>query len=141
MFGCLCGEERVFGFLLVGDRVGDFGTFSEDDLALFETFARHASVLIENGRLERSLAQVTELKEELRNQAYHDGLTGLPNRVFFTDRVTETLARETAEGTTQAVLFLDLDRFKIVNDSWGHAVGDELLVQVAERITTRGAPR
>ena len=134
VFGCLCGEERVFGFLLVGDRVGDFGTFSEDDLALFETFARHASVLIENGRLERSLAQVTELKEELRDQAYHDGLTGLPNRVFFTDRVRETLARESAEGTTQAVLFLDLDRFKIVNDSWGHAVGDELLVQVAERI-------
>src|SRR5207342_2140817 len=108
-------------------------TFAETDRELFETFAGHASVLLENGRLEHSLAQVTELKEELRHQAYHDSLTGLPNRVLFAERVAETLAREPG-GTVHALLFFDLDRFKNINDSWGHVAGDELLAQVAERI-------
>ena len=133
MLVALRGEERTFGFLLVGDRMGDVGTFAETDGELFGTFAGHASVLLENGRLEHSLAQVTELKEELRHQAYHDALTGLPNRVLFADRVAEVLAHARA-GTEHAILFFDLDRFKNVNDSWGHAVGDELLAQVASRI-------
>jgi diguanylate cyclase (GGDEF)-like protein len=139
--GVLCalrGEERVFGVLFAGGRVDDVSTFDENDLTLFETFAGHASVLLENGRLEQSLAQLTELKEELRHQAYHDALTGLPNRVLFTERVAAALERH-GGGGRHAVLFLDLDRFKIVNDSWGHAAGDALLVQAAERI--RGATR
>jgi diguanylate cyclase (GGDEF)-like protein len=133
MIGALRGEERVFGFLLVGDRMGDVGTFAETDGELFGTFAGHASVLLENGRLEHSLAQVTELKEELRHQAYHDALTGLPNRVLFADRVALALARTHARAE-HAILFFDLDRFKNVNDSWGHAAGDELLAQVATRV-------
>jgi diguanylate cyclase (GGDEF)-like protein len=132
--GALRGEERLFGLLLVGGRIGDVGTFDDADLTLFETFAGHASVLLENGRLEQSLAQLIELKEELRHQAYHDALTGLPNRVLFAEHLAETLAQEHSDPAEHAVLFLDLDRFKNVNDSWGHAVGDELLVQVAERI-------
>jgi len=139
--GALRGEERMFGVLLVGDRAGDVSTFDEDDLALFETFVGHASVLLENGRLEQSLAQLTELKEELRNQAYHDALTGLPNRLFFGECVAETLARDAVVGTVHAILFLDLDRFKNVNDSWGHAVGDDLLMQVAERLRHTVRPR
>ncbi len=137
--GALRGEQRVFGLLLVGARVSDVSMFAEGDLALFETFGGHASVLLENGRLERSLAQVTELKEELRFEAYHDPLTRLPNRLLFSERVAETLARGGEDATTHAVLFFDLDRFKVVNDSWGHAAGDDLLVQVAERI--RGTVR
>ena len=130
-------EDRVFGLMLVGDRVGDVSTFADEDLGLCETFAGHASVLLENGRLERSLAQVTELTEELHHQAYTDALTQLPNRLLFAERLGETL--EGGDRRTHAVLFLDLDRFKVVNDSWGHAAGDELLVQVAERI--QGAVR
>ena len=133
LLGALMGEERVFGVLVVGTRTGDVSTFDENDLALFETFAGHASVLLENGRLEQTLAQLTELKEELRHQAHHDALTGLPNRVLFTERVTETLTGAGAEGE-HAILFLDLDRFKFVNDSWGHGAGDALLVHVAERL-------
>jgi diguanylate cyclase (GGDEF)-like protein len=132
--GALRGEERVFGVLIVGGRVGDVSTFDESDLTLFETFAGHASVLLENGRLEQSLAQLTELKEELKHQAYHDALTGLPNRVLFTERVATALANKPAAETSHAVLFLDLDRFKNVNDSWGHEAGDDLLVQVAQRL-------
>ena len=137
----LTGEQRTFGVLLVGDRVGDVSTFAREDVALLETFASHASVLLENGRLERSLAQVTELKEELHHQAYTDALTQLPNRLLFTQRLDETLAEEPATRGSHAVLFLDLNRFKVVNDSWGHAAGDELLVQVADRIRAAVRPQ
>jgi diguanylate cyclase (GGDEF)-like protein len=132
--GALRGEERVFGVLVVGGRIGDVSTFDESDLTLFETFSGHASVLLENGRLEQSLAQLTELKEELKHQAYHDALTGLPNRVLFSERVAAALVTKPLEATSHAVLFLDLDRFKNVNDTWGHEAGDELLAQVAQRL-------
>ena len=84
---------------------------------------------------------MTELKEELRHQAYHDALTGLPNRVLFADRVAEAArARDRARDARTPILFLDLDRFKNVNDSWGHAAGDELLAQVADADPQHGAP-
>jgi diguanylate cyclase (GGDEF)-like protein len=129
--GPLRGENGTFGLLIVGGRAGDASTFSDGDLELFETFAGHASILLENGRLEHSLAEVTELKEQLRHQAYHDSLTGLPNRVQFVERVAASID---AQRPGVAVLFLDLDRFKDVNDTWGHGAGDELLVQVAQRL-------
>ncbi len=80
-------ESGPFGLLVVGDRSGDVESFNTDDRRLLETFVSHASVMLENGRLERSLAQVNDLKERLRHQAYHDLLTGLPNRALFIERV------------------------------------------------------
>ena len=127
----LRGEDRTFGLLIVGERVGDVSSFSDADLELFETFAGHASILLENGRLEHSLAQVTELKEQLRHQAYHDTLTGLPNRRHLLEEIQKELDRD--RGLT-AVLYLDLDRFKAVNDTWGHSAGDELLAEFARRL-------
>jgi diguanylate cyclase (GGDEF)-like protein len=129
--GRLRGEDRTFGLLVVGERAGDVSTFGDADVELFETFAGHASILLENGRLEHSLAQVTQLKEQLRHQAYHDALTGLPNRRHLLEAVGQELDR--GAGST-AVLYLDLDRFKSVNDTWGHSGGDELLVQFARRL-------
>ena len=129
--GRLRGEDRTFGLLVVGERAGDVSAFGDSDVELFETFAGHASMLLENGRLEHSLAQVTELKEQLRHQAYHDALTGLPNRPHLLEAVGREL--EIALDST-AVLYLDLDRFKTVNDTWGHSVGDELLVEFARRL-------
>ena len=114
--------------------------FDENDLVLFETFNSHAAVLLQNGRLEQSLAQVTELQEQLRHQAYHDTLTGLPNRALFAARVAEAVESAATDATSRAVLFLDLDDFKFVNDSWGHAVGDEMLVQVADRLRATVRP-
>jgi diguanylate cyclase (GGDEF)-like protein len=127
----LRGEHRTFGLLVVGERLGDVSTFTEPDVELLGTFAGHASILLENGRLEHSLAEVTQLKEQLRHQAYHDSLTGLPNRPNLLEAVEAELVKG---GASTAILYLDLDRFKTVNDTWGHSAGDELLAEFARRL-------
>src|SRR5437764_10675317 len=68
--------------------------------------------------------------------AYLDHLTGLSNRIAFHEALTRALARCRRHGRPNAVLFLDLDRFKLINDSLGHEVGDHLLIEVAERLRT-----
>jgi diguanylate cyclase (GGDEF)-like protein/PAS domain S-box-containing protein len=75
-----------------------------------------------------------QAEERIEHQAYHDALTGLPNRRLVQDRLEMALAFARRHQQTVAVLFLDLDDFKFVNDSFGHGVGDELLQAVAERL-------
>ena len=90
-------------------------------------------VLLATG-LSRALRMVRQKTEELRFQALHDGLTGLPNRSLVLDRVEQALARARRGNTPLAVLFLDLDSFKSVNDTYGHAAGDQLLQAVSARL-------
>src|ERR671919_199378 len=105
----LQGGDRVAGILVVADRLGDVSTFGQDDVKLLETLANHVSVALENGRLGDSLSQLTRLKEELRHQAFHDHLTGLPNRTLFTERVAYALERQDRAQQSLAVLFVYLD--------------------------------
>lgn len=105
---------------------------------------RHAEAVVVDQRGRPSVGgyvanvrDITERKEaeaKLAFQAVHDPLTGLPNRMMLTDRLNQTLARVRRHHRMCGVLYVDLDRFKTVNDTLGHAVGDQLLAEAADRI-------
>ncbi|MEO8456206.1 MAG: EAL domain-containing protein [Chloroflexota bacterium] len=83
----------------------------------------------------REITQRKQSEETIRHMAYHDALTGLPNRALLSDRLGVALAQARRSGQTLAIIFVDLDEFKLVNDTLGHSVGDELLHGAAERLT------
>ena len=84
----------------------------------------------------RDVSERKAFEEQLAHQAFHDSVTHLANRALFNERVRHAVARNLREGAGMAVLFVDLDDFKTVNDSLGHAVGDRVLLEVAQRIST-----
>ena len=114
---------RVIGALTVAThRKGR--TYSETEQQMLVSIAAHASVALTNARTANSMEHL----------AFHDLLTGLPNRALFVDRVSRALARNGRAPQTSAVLFADLDNLKEINDSLGHAAGDQLLTMVARRL-------
>jgi diguanylate cyclase (GGDEF)-like protein len=82
----------------------------------------------------RALYFAAEMTEELRMMAQHDPLTSLPNRALFSDRLRGELARAQRHGGLFAMIFLDLDNFKPINDTYGHGVGDVMLIELAKRL-------
>src|SRR4051794_38640939 len=113
---------EVVGSVLVGSRERG-RRWSDAERDLLEVFAEHASLTLAASR-----------KADHLRHAFTDSLTGLPNRALFLDRLDHHLVRAERDGVPVSVLFLDLDGFKLVNDTLGHLVGDRLLVAVAERL-------
>ena len=98
--------------------------FSQKDVTLIESIASQLVIALEQ----------RQLLEQIEHQAYHDTLTGLPNRLMFENRLENSIARSKRSDKPFALLFIDLDGFKNVNDTLGHPVGDKLLKAVAERL-------
>ncbi|HEX7131329.1 MAG TPA: EAL domain-containing protein [Iamia sp.] len=117
------------GELAVHDAEGDAVPLSVVMVAL-----RDGDQLDSVAVVGRDISERKAFEDQLEHQATHDPLTGLPNRTLLLDRLRVAVARAGRQQTLAAVLFLDLDNFKIVNDSLGHAAGDALLVEVATRI-------
>ena len=116
------GKGEPYGILGVGSRT--VREFTREDVSFMQAIANVLANAIER----RAAEQLTQ------HEALHDPLTGLPHRNLFLDRLQHALSAADRRGTRVAVLFLDLDQFKLVNDSLGHAAGDELLAAVAPRI-------
>jgi diguanylate cyclase (GGDEF)-like protein len=132
MLGVLRGEDRVIGTIMLANRFGLSRGFTEADRALFETLAANASAALQYDRLEQAVSELRDLQDELQHQAHHDPLTGLANRSLFSQQVREAL--EPSAAGEVAVMFIDLDDFKGVNDTLGHPIGDKLLRGVASRL-------
>ncbi|MEH2445672.1 MAG: EAL domain-containing protein [Nostoc sp.] len=103
------------------------------------TFERHwsrheESTLLTMAASIISTQQRQQVEEKIRYQALHDLLTGLPNRLLFSELLDKTLPNATRNGESLAVIFLDLDRFKVINDTLGHTLGDQLLQNVTQRL-------
>ena len=123
-------EGETVGVLAVYDRLGEVRGFADSDVRLLQTVANHASVALHNEML----------IGRLRHDALHDALTGLPNRSHLTALATSAVARAAAGKSRVAMMIIDLNGFKIVNDTLGHHVGDQLICEVAARFLAAAGP-
>jgi diguanylate cyclase (GGDEF)-like protein/PAS domain S-box-containing protein len=124
---------------------GELGFRSPDGimrtLALTLQVVRDASGVVQHfSAIARDITETKQLQDELIRQATHDALTGLPNRVLFLRKLAEALDRNRTIKSGSAVLFVDLDRLKMVNDTIGHGVGDVLLSNIAKRLVNATRP-
>ncbi|MGB9378052.1 MAG: EAL domain-containing protein [Mycobacteriales bacterium] len=129
-------RDRVIGALTIDSHHPH--RYTEDDAATAMAFARHAAIAIEHARLfaeaQRELAERKDAQERLHYLANFDPVTGLPNRTLLADRLRQAQAIARRDLRLVGVLNLDLDRFKTVNDTLGHAAGDQLLKAVGQRL-------
>jgi diguanylate cyclase (GGDEF)-like protein len=130
----------------LGNLINDFNTMLDEIQSRDNELNEHRQKLEErvaqrtrelesaNSQLEFSKEQAESVANRMEYHAHHDALTGLPNRILLNDRITRELAHARRQQTSAALLFLDLDRFKIINDSLGHAVGDQMLRVISRRL-------
>lgn len=113
---------------------------SELDFKLLSSFGQLASIALDNARLysaaQQEIVERKKVEEIIKHQAHHDYLTNLPNRVLFNDRLASSLLHAKRYNKNMAVMFLDLDFFKLVNDTLGHDIGDQLLKGIAKRLSS-----
>lgn len=107
------------------EHIGDQRDWSSDEQEFAYAVAKNVSLSLE-------IAKRKEIETILEHQAYHDTLTNLPNRTLLVDRLDQAISQASRNDSLVAILFFDLDNFKIINDSFGHVVGDKVLVKVAQ---------
>jgi diguanylate cyclase (GGDEF)-like protein len=146
----LVGKRRFLGGIAAIDKI-DNSDFTEHDLELLSLFSRQVGFAVENAiyveelkeateraeayrvQLEQSNDRLLKSNEELEHLALHDSLTGLPNRSLVIDRLHQAILTARRNQEPMALLMIDLDHFKEVNDTLGHLIGDQLLIRVGER--------
>ncbi len=116
-------EDKFWGYLGLADCCSDRHWSKHEESALLTMAASISAAKLRQ-----------QVEEKIRYQALHDMLTGLPNRLLFDEILSKTLPNASRIGESLAVMFLDLDRFKTINDSLGHTLGDQLLINVAQRL-------
>ena len=138
------GAVASFPLRLDGRRLGALDLYSRtmqelsaEEILGGQILADVAAAYIFNARARVEAAASAHM---LRHRALHDALTKLPNRALLEDRLEQALAKSRRSGTRTGMLYLDLDRFKAVNDTYGHLVGDRLLIAVARRLTSTLRP-
>jgi diguanylate cyclase (GGDEF)-like protein len=125
---CLSADQ------LSGDSLGLLVTVASSILLSITMFTTTLDARMQ-GKAEKLTASLKEANSELQQIAFRDALTGLPNRLLFDDRVNSAVERCRRDGTSLAMLFIDLDGFKPVNDSFGHRVGDTVLREIGRRLS------
>ncbi len=146
----LVGKRRFLGGIAAIDKI-DQSNFTEHDLELLNLFSKQVAFAIDNTiyveelrearesaekyrlQLEQSNQRLIKTNDELEHLALHDPLTGLPNRSLVIDRLQQAILTARRNQDPMALLMIDLDHFKEVNDTLGHLVGDQLLIRVGER--------
>ena len=149
----LRGKRRFLGGIAAIDKL-DNSSFTKHDVELLGLFSRQVGFAVENAiyveelkdakehteayrlQLEQSNQRLVKTNEELEHLALHDPLTGLPNRSLVIDRLQQAILNSRRDQEPMALLMLDLDHFKEVNDTMGHLIGDQLLIRVGERFQT-----
>lgn len=143
IFVPLIADRRVIGVLCV--RSTRASVYTEEDVKLLSSLAAFVAVALENSRIHDQLAKVNaalqtekgeleRLTRKVSHIANHDGLTGLPNRLLLAELLSAAIGRAIRDKKSIAVMYLDLDDFKPINDVHGHMIGDLALVVVAERL-------
>ena len=119
----LISRDLVLGILVL-EKTMEEASFNEADLKLLQFMATQVAIMVERKQAD----------EQLRFMAHHDALTGLTNRSLFHDRLEHALKSARRNGSRLALLYLDLNNFKDINDTWGHEAGDEVIREVARRL-------
>ena len=125
--------DQVLG-VICHEKVGEVKSWQPDEQEFASSMVNAISLSLEIKKRRFIQEELKVQKETLHYHAHHDSLTNLPNRFLFDDRLSQMINQAQRDSTKLAVLFIDLDHFKGINDSMGHKVGDELLVEVAKRL-------
>ena len=133
LYSPIIQQDRIIG-VICHEKTGEIKVWEPDEQDFAGSMVNAISLSLEIKKREFIQKELKVQKETFHYHAHHDSLTDLPNRFLFNDRLNQAIKQAQRDETKIAVLFVDLDHFKGINDSMGHKVGDELLVEVASRL-------